>query len=320
MQVMRGARRDRGARRGQAAHDGAGEAGRLWAAIATPGLLWLVLLFIVPFYAIFALAMGTLDPIFATPVPVWNPIQWDPAALQGVFADIFGDGALRVVMVRTFTYVFSAVALSLVIGYPVAYYISRHGGRMKVLLLVLLIAPFWISYLMRMLAWVNLLQDEGYVNRVLTAIGLLDRPRDWLGGNSLTVVLGLTYGYIPFLILPLYAALDRIDTSLLEAARDLGASPFRSFLRVTLPLSKHGIMAGSVIIMLPMFGDYYTPDLLSGAPRTSMIGNQIDFFVHTSSGGGQKGASLVIVLALLVSVLMIYYLLTVARGAREARE
>jgi putrescine transport system permease protein len=315
---MRGARRGPRARRGQT-RDAPGEARGLWSALAAPGLLWLVLLFVVPFYAILALAMGRLDPIFATPVPVWNPVEWDPAALQGVFSDLFGGGALRVVMVRTFLYVFSAVVLALLIGYPVAYYISRHGGRAKVLLLVLLIAPFWISYLMRMLAWVNLLQDEGYVNRVLMAIGVLDRPRDWLGGSSLTVVLGLTYGYIPFLILPLYAALDRIDKSVLEAARDLGASSFSAFLRVTLPLSRQGILAGSVIILLPMFGDYYTPDLLSGAPRTSMIGNQIDFFVHTSSGGGQKGASLVIVLSLLVSVLMVYYLLTVARAAREAR-
>jgi ABC-type spermidine/putrescine transport system permease subunit I len=290
----------------------------LWPALALPGLAWLVLLFLVPFYAILALAMGRLDPIFATPVPVWDPAQWDTSAFAAVFSDLFGEGFLQVVFVRTLLYVLTATVLSLLIGYPVAYYISRHGGRRKVLLLVLLIAPFWISYLMRMLAWVNLLQPNGYVNRILMSLQIIDRPQNWLEGRPSTVVLGLVYGYIPFLILPLYAALDRIDNSLLEAARDLGASPMRSFLRVTLPLSKQGILAGCVIIMLPMFGDYYTPDLLSGAPRTTMVGNQIDFLVHSGTGGN-KGAALVLVLSAMVSVLMIYYLYTVARAARVAR-
>ena len=298
---------------------GRGQGGRnpLWAALSLPGLLWLILFFLVPFYAILALAMGRLDPIFATPVPVWDPVGWDTRAFASVFSDIFGEGFLRVVFLRTIVYVFVATLLCLLIGYPVAYYISRHGGRRKVLLLVLLIAPFWISYLMRMLAWVNLLQPNGYVNRALMSLGLIDQPQTWLEGRPSTVILGLVYGYIPFLVLPLYAALDRIDNSLLEAARDLGASPARTFLRVTLPLSKQGILAGSVIVMLPMFGDYYTPDLLSGAPRTTMIGNQIDFLVHSGTGGN-RGAALVLVLSLLVSVLMIYYLYTVARAARTA--
>ena len=163
------------------------------------------------------------------------------------------------------------------------------------MLLVLIIAPFWISYLMRMLSWVNLLQPNGYVNRILMALGVLQEPRGWLDGDPLTVVLGLVYGYVPFLILPLFASLDRIDRSLLEAARDLGASPARAFARVTLPLSKQGILAGSVIILLPMFGDYYTPDLLSGATRTTMFGNQIYFFLNSGTGGS-KGAAMVVIL------------------------
>src|SRR5206468_3452854 len=162
------------------------------------------------------------------------------------------------------------------IGYPVAYYIARYAGRRKALLLALLIAPFWISYLMRMLAWVNLLQDDGLVNQALVHLHLVGQPVHWLEGRSVTVILGLAYGYIPYMILPLFAALDRIDTSVLEASRDLGASPFRTFTRVTLPLSKQAILAGSIIVVLPMFGDYYTADLLSGSPRTTMIGNLVD--------------------------------------------
>jgi ABC-type spermidine/putrescine transport system permease subunit I len=288
-----------------------------WPSFAVPGLIWLVVLFVLPFYAVMSLSMGTLHPIFFDPVPVWNPINWDPAPLATVLDDAFA-GALRVVFVRTFIYVGAASLLCLLIGYPVAYYISRYGGRHKALLLVLLIAPFWISYLMRMLAWVNLLQEDGYVNRVLTFLHVLDAPKSWLGGESITVILGLVYGYVPFLILPLFAALDRIDQSLLEGARDLGASPTRTFFHVTMPLSRQGILGGMVLILLPMFGDYYTPDLLSGASKTSMIGNQIDLFVHGGTGG-REGAAIVVVLSAVVSVLMVYYLITVARAAREAR-
>ena len=134
--------------------------------------------------------------------------------------------------------------------------------------------------MMRMLAWVNLLQTDGYVNRFLTFTHVLGQPRDWLGGSASTVILALVYGYIPFLILPLFASLDRIDRSHLEAARDLGASPWAPFRTVTLPLSKTGILGGAVLITLPMFGDYYTPNIVSGSPKTSMVGNQIDLYFH----------------------------------------
>ena len=285
-----------------------------WPSFALPGVGWLLLFFVVPFYAILSVAMGKLDPIFSTATPEWNPIKWNP----DVFGEVLSSPQLQGVLLRTIVYVAAAGLIALLVGYPVAYYIARHGGRFKTLLLVLLIAPFWISYLMRMLAWVNLLQDDGYVNQILTFFNVLDAPRAWLSGEPSTVILGLVYGYIPFLILPLFAALDRIDNRVLEAARDLGASPMRTFWHVTMPLSKQGILAGSVIILLPMFGDYYTPDLLSGVPRTSMIGNQVNFFIHSGSGGNQ-GAAIVIILSVLVSLLMVYYLVTVAKAAREAR-
>jgi spermidine/putrescine transport system permease protein len=184
------------------------------------------------------------------------------------------------------------------------------------LLLAGIIAPFFISYLMRMLAWINLLQDDGWVNDVLVWVGILDMPRNWLDGRASSVILGLVYGYVPFMILPLYAFLDRIDRSLLEAARDLGASPFQAFRMVTLPLSMPAILAGIVIIALPMFGDYYTPDLLSGAPQTSLIGNQINLYIR----GGQQipvGAALVVVLMLFLTVFMGYYLYATARAQRR---
>jgi spermidine/putrescine transport system permease protein len=293
------------------------EPGWLWPAFATPGLLWLTLLFLVPFYAILAVAMGQIDPLFGLAQPTWNPLQWDPTTFQETIGDLL-YGQLGTIFLRTIGYVAVASLLCIVFGYPVAYFIARRAGRWKIALLVLLILPFWINYIMRMLAWVNLLSTDGLANEVLMAIGLFDAPRAFLAGRSSTVILGLVYGYIPYFILPLYAALDRIGEDMLEAARDLGASPFWTFLRVTLPLSRQGILAGSVLIMLPMFGDYYTPNLLSGSPRTRMIGNEIEEFV-SSGGGGASGASLTVVLMTFVAVLMIYYLRSVARATREAR-
>jgi ABC-type spermidine/putrescine transport system permease subunit I len=181
--------------------------------------------------------------------------------------------------------------------------------------------PFWISYLMRMLAWVGLLNEQGLVNRVLQGVGILDHPYPWLEGKSITVILGLVYGYVPFFILPLYAALDRLQNSMLEAAWDLGASSLGTFRRVTLPLSKQGILAGVAIIMLPMFGDFYTAYLLSnGRPDTAMIGNSIQSLLQeTTFGYAQaRGAALVTLLAVLVSALTLYYIVSTARSTREA--
>ena len=162
------------------------------------------------------------------------------------------------------------------------------------MLLAALVLPFWISYLMRMLAWVNLFQVDGYFNRLLGWLHL-GGSRNWLDGDWSTVVIGLVYGYIPFFILPLYAALERLDKRLIEAGRDLGASPARVFRRITLPLSVPGLMAASVITVLPMFGDYYTNTFLSsGSPRTEMIGNQIERDLRGSSQS-QTGASLVLI-------------------------
>src|SRR4029079_6926685 len=262
--------------------------------------------------------------------PEWNPLQWNTAAFGFVLDNLFTPGApFETVFVRTFFYVLIATTLSLLIAYPVAYYVARYGGRWKGLLLVGLIAPFFISYLMRMLAWINLLQDDGWVNSVLIWVGILDAPRNWLDGRASSVILGLVYGYVPFMILPLYAFLDRIDRSLLAAARDLGASPFQAFRLVTLPLSTPAILAGVVIIALPMFGDYYTPDLLSGATQKSIIGHELTLSIRAAqqsligneiklyNRGGQQvpvGAALVVVLMVFLTVLLGYYLFATARA------
>ena len=288
-----------------------------WPLFAAPGVAWLTVLFLVPFFVLLAIAFGTIDPIFRNPVPIWNPVQWYTGTFARVVDRIFGRGAyLGPPFVRTFAYVAAASAICILLSYPVAYYVARYASRRKGLLLVLLIAPFWISYMMRMLAWVNLLEADGLVNRSLTSLHLVGRPVDWLGGNPLTVILGLVYGYIPYMILPLFAGLDRIDASLLEASRDLGASRLRTFLRVTLPMSKQAILAGMVIVSLPMFGDYFTNDLLSGSPRTSMIGNLIDDSVGTP-GQGTNAAVYVLILMIILIIPMLYYVYSTSKATKE---
>ena len=286
-----------------------------WGILSLPGVAWLLALFVVPFYAICAVAFGRVDPILRTPDPVWSPMSWDFSAIHKVFDRIFG-GDLGGVVVRTLSYVGVSLALCCLIGYPVAYYVARHASRWRGVLLAALVLPFWISYLMRMLAWVNLLQVDGYFNRLLGWLHL-GGSRNWLDGDWSTVVMGLVYGYLPFFILPLYAALERLDKRLIEAGRDLGASPARVFRRITLPLSVPGLMAASVITVLPMFGDYYTNTFLSsGSPRTEMIGNQIERDLRGSSQS-QTGASLVLLLSAMLLVLMTYYLVVTVRAQRS---
>jgi spermidine/putrescine transport system permease protein len=301
-----------------AEYEAVGQKRLVWPGFAFPGVLWLILLFLVPFYAIFAVAMGYTDPVFNQPQPEWNPLYWDPTVFGEVLSDLFG-GQLGVIALRTIGYVFAACALCLLIGYPVAYYVSRRAGRWRWLWLLLILAPFWINYLMRMMSWVNLLSPDGQVNRWLEVLGF-DNPPSWLSGYHLVVILGLVYGYIPFFILPLFAALDRIDDATLEASRDLGASSTQTFWRVTWPLSRNGVLGGLVIVMLPMFGDYYTPNLLSGSPRTRMLGNTIDQFINQTTSQGGVGAALTIVLMFFVAGLMAYYLITINKATREARE
>jgi spermidine/putrescine transport system permease protein len=195
----------------------------------------------------------------------------------------------------------------------VAYYVARLSGKRKGLLLALLIAPFWISYMMRMLAWVNLLQDDGLVNKLFGLGGLFSVRVQWLSGQPLVVILGLVYGYVPYMILPLYAGLDRLSQSMLEAARDLGADRFSSFWRVTLPLCRPTIVAAALLTCLPMLGDYFTSDLLSKSPKTAMVGNLINDSVQAPGQTGQAGAF--VMLVFLVALLpMLYYVRVTSRG------
>ena len=198
----------------------------LWPLLTVPGTVWLILFFLLPMYVVLAIVFGRIDPVFRTPLPVWNPLKWNPAQFNYVFSHVVGkDGFFGPALLRTLVFVVVASLLCLLIAYPVAYFTARFAGRRKGLILTLLIAPFWISYMMRMLAWVNLLQNDGLVNRGLSLGGFFHVNVDWLSGRASTVIIGLVYGYVPYMILPLFAGLDRIQASVLEAARDLGRRP-----------------------------------------------------------------------------------------------
>jgi spermidine/putrescine transport system permease protein len=288
------------------------KAARLWAALAAPGAFWLLFFFAVPFYAVACVAFGSIDPIFRDAIPQWNPLNWSFSEFNAVFSSVT-SGPLRGVFARTIVYVVSAMIISFVIGFPVAYYLARHAGKRRMLLLLLIIAPFWVNYLMRMLAWVNLLSPSGLFSRF---VGMFGVQYNWLDGSPITVILGLVYGYIPFLILPLYATLERLDWRLVEAARDLGATSRQAFRVVTVPMAKAGVAAAAILIALPMFGDYYTNDLLSRSPKTEMLGNQIDYYINNSSQP-QRGAVLVIMLSTLLLVALSWYLRSTSRVGKE---
>ena len=270
-------------------------------------MVWIALFFLVPLYVVLCVSFGTVDPIFRSPVPIWNPLEWQFTQVQVVWDRLFGpDNFYLPAVLRTLLYVVIAVVACLIIAFPVAYFTARYAGKYKGLVLALLVAPFFISCMMRMLAWINLLQPDGLVNAIITLGGTVPLDINWLSGNPYTVVMGLIYGYVPYMLLPLFAALDRISPSLIEAARDLGASGFDLFRRVILPMSLPGIVAGTLLISLPMMGDYFTSDMLSKSPNTAMIGNLINLSIATPGQSGQAGALLILVLLVLLIPMLLY--------------
>jgi spermidine/putrescine transport system permease protein len=286
-----------------------------WPSFAAPATIWLAVLFILPFYVVISVAFGTVD-LFQNPLPIYQPWYWQFSTFNQTLSRFFGNAAFyRPALYRTLIYVPVASLMCSVLGYAVAYYVARYGGKRKVLFLVLLVSPFWISYLMRIYAWQGLLQTDGFFNRAVTALHVVSSPVNFLQGRPATVILGLVYGYIPYMILPLYGQLDRIDKSLLEAGRDLGGSPARTFFRVTLPLSKQAILAGLVIVALPMFGDYFTNNLL-GSTKTSIFGNLIDNALSNSEY--PQAGSLVLILIVLLLIPLWYYLRATKRELETA--
>ena len=221
------------------------------------------------------------------------------------YQELLSDPRVRTSLANTFIYAALYVPLGTAAALGLALLLQRVGraaGFFRTAFYLPVMTPAVAAGAMFLLL---LNGQRGLVNQVLGWVGI--GHTEWLSGNPYSVIAALTYGYIPYFILPVYAGLDRIDQRLLEASRDLGASPIKSFFRVTLPLSWPSILAGSVLIVLPMFGDYYTNDLISGSPHTNMLGNSVNLLVQ---GGSQKnlGAAMVLVLMTILAIGMLYYL------------
>ena len=201
------------------------------------------------------------------------------------------------------------------LGYPIAYYIARYGGRRKHILIALLVIPFFVNYLVRTYAWVALLADDGLINNGLQSIGLTETGIQLIN-TPYAVIGGLVYGYLVFMILPIYASLERMDPALVEAGKDLFGTPLRTFVHVTLPQTRQGILAGCVLVFLPAVGDFVSAQLLGG-PDTYMVGNLIQEQFFTASNW-PFGSALTVVMMLFLSIWMVGYLRSAAREAREA--
>ena len=211
------------------------------------------------------------------------------------------DPLYGAIFVRSFGIAAVATALCLALGFPLALFIARSGSR-KNLYLSLVILPFWTSFLIRTYAWMFLLRDTGLINTLLQAVGLIREPLPMLYNNG-AVILGLVYGYLPFAVLPLYATIERLDPSLLEAAADLGARPMTALARVTIPLSAPGIRAAAILVFVPCLGTYLTSDLLGGS-KTILIGNLVQN-QFTASRDWPFGAAVSILLIAVAMALML---------------
>jgi spermidine/putrescine transport system permease protein len=277
-------------------------AGGFWNRFLVPGGVWLVLLFLVPLCLVLGLSFGYVDDLGRAVYA----FEWDN------YSDAF-DSTYLPVLLRSVLYALATTLLCLAIGYPVAYYIARYGGRYRNALIALLVLPFFVNYLVRTYAWVALLADEGLVNNAIVDLGIRETGMQMIN-TPWAVIGGLTYGYLVFMILPVYGSLERLDKSVIEAGKDLYGTPFRTFLHVTLPQTKQGILAGAVLVFLPSVGDFVSAQLLGG-PDTYMVGNLIQDQFFTANNW-PFGAALTVVMMLFLSVWMILYLRSAARDVR----
>jgi putrescine transport system permease protein len=239
---------------------------------------WLALFFLAPFAIVLKISLADQ----ALGVPPYTPLIVD-GRLQATLANylfLASDSLYARAYSNALGFAAGATFFCLLIGYPLAYGITRAPMRWRNFLLLLVILPFWTSFLIRVYAWIGLLKGNGLINNALLGLGVIHEPLSLLN-NAFAVYVGLVYSYLPFMVLPLYAALEKLDPALLEAAADLGCRPSAAFRRITLPLSIPGIIAGSLLVFIPMCGEFVIPELLGG-PDTLMIGKVLwdEFFTN----------------------------------------
>jgi putrescine transport system permease protein len=273
--------------------------------------LWMVLLFLVPF--LFVLKISLSQTAIAQPpyLPVFDLTQGF-AAIKAAFASLsldnfrllFSDSLYLSSYLRSLVVAGGSTAILLLIGYPIAYGMARLPQRWQSVAMMLVIVPFWTSFLIRIYAWINILQHDGLLNKVLLGLHLISAPLVWLSTDS-AMVLGIVYSYLPFMILPLYATLAKMEPALLEAASDLGSSPLAAFWLVTFPLSLPGVGAGCLLCFIPIVGEFVIPDLLAGS-NSMMIGQTLWLEFFTNRDWPVASAAAVVLLALLLLPLALY--------------
>ncbi|KTR06036.1 putrescine/spermidine ABC transporter permease [Aureimonas ureilytica] len=269
--------------------------------------LWLLVLFLVPFFIVLKISLSET----AIAQPPYLPV-FDWSSLSGLVATLkkLGTQSYQFLMedplylnayLSSLKIAAISTVLTLLVAYPLAYAMSRAPGGLRPVLVMLTVLPFWTSFLIRVYAWIGILRNEGYLNQFLLWTGLIDTPLTILNTNN-AVYIGIVYSYLPFMVLPIYASLERLDPRLLEAAGDLGCTPLCAFWRVTFPLSLPGVLAGALLVFIPAVGEFVIPDLLGGS-QTLMIGKTLwdEFFTNRD----WPVASAVAVLLLLVLVVPI---------------
>jgi putrescine transport system permease protein len=270
-------------------------------AVAIP-YLWLLVFFLLPFAIIFKISLA--DPIIAQPpfTSTFNE-QGGLSVTLDNFLFLLTDKLYAITYLKSVLMALAATALCLLLGFPMAYGIARSAPSVRSLLLLLIVLPFWISFLLRVYAWMGLLNNYGVINNTLMWIGIIDQPIQIMY-TDFAVFIGLTYSYLPFMILPLYATLERMDLDLIEAAQDLGASRIQSFWDVTWPLARPGVIAGCLLVFIPAMGEYVIPYLLGG-PESLLIGRVLfdEFFVNRD---WPLASSVAIVLLLLLVVPIVF--------------
>ncbi|BFM05353.1 ABC transporter permease subunit [Halioxenophilus aromaticivorans] len=278
---------------------------RFW--LILPPYLWLLLFFAVPFLIIFKISLSKI----ARSQPPYTPLfEYVDQKLNvvlnfGNYLWLFSDSLYITAYLSSIKIAAISTALCLLIGYPIAYAISRMRGSAQSLCLMLVILPSWTSFLIRVYAWMGILKNNGIINSALQSLGLINEPIRLLN-TELAVYIGIVYCYLPFLVLPLYANLVKLDNRLLEAAADLGAGPIKRFFTITLPLSRSGIIAGSMLVFIPAVGEFVIPELLGGA-EILMIGKVLwgEFFGNRDWPVA-SAVAIVMLLLLLIPIMLFH--------------
>jgi putrescine transport system permease protein len=275
--------------------------------------VWLFVFFLLPFLILLYISFVDQGESINPFKPIWDPVTGILSLKYENYWTIFRDGEGGTLFqtiyieayLRSIWYALCTAFLCLLFGYPFAYFIARSSPSVRPALLMMVMLPFWTSFLLRVYAWKGILADQGVINQLLMGIGIIDEPIQMLYTN-VSMLVGMTYVYLPFMILPLYANLVKMDFRLLEAAYDLGTSPFKAFWLVTVPLSKAGIVAGFMLVFIPAVGEFVIPSLLGG-PENIMIGRVVWDEMFTSNNWPRASALAVVMIALIIVPLAIYY-------------